>query len=199
MDFYTQQHKHYCGIELQARAMYVCILDPYGTKLVHKNLPTTPEAFLRVIAPYRADLGVGVEWYVHVVLAGGPLPGGRHRLCPGPCSLYEGEPWRQSQERRDCCPQDRGAAAGRDVPPGLCLSGGDARDPRFTAPPLSSGTQTCRTLSAHPQYIQHGLSGTIWTKCPEPQAMIGPALPLTRLVTRHPGSHGCPSIESGTN
>ena len=44
-----------------------------GTKLVHKNLPTTPEAFLRVIAPYREDLVVGGRMYVHVVLAGGPL------------------------------------------------------------------------------------------------------------------------------
>jgi transposase len=67
MNFYTQQHKHYCGIDLHARAMYVCILDQNGTKLVHKNLPTTPEAFLRLIAPYREGLVVGVEcmfrWY----------------------------------------------------------------------------------------------------------------------------------------
>src|SRR5215471_1336582 len=67
MNFYTQQHKHYCGIDLHARAMYVCILEQHGTKLVHKNLPTTPEAFLRVVTPYRKDLVVGVEcmfaWY----------------------------------------------------------------------------------------------------------------------------------------
>ena len=67
MNFYTQQHKHYCGIDLHAKAMYVCILDQSGTKLVHKNLPTTPEAFLLVIAPYREDVVVGVEcmftWY----------------------------------------------------------------------------------------------------------------------------------------
>ena len=67
MNFYTQQHKHYCGIDLHARAMYVCSLDQAGTILVHKNLPTTPEAFLRIIAPYREDLVVGVEcmftWY----------------------------------------------------------------------------------------------------------------------------------------
>src|SRR2546422_4105860 len=67
MKFYTQQHKHYCGIDLHARAMYVCILDQSGTKLVHKNLPTTPEAFLRLITPYREDLVVAVEciftWY----------------------------------------------------------------------------------------------------------------------------------------
>ena len=60
-NFYTQQHNHYCGIDLHAKAMYVGILDRHGTKLVHKNLPTTPEAFLRVIASYREDLVVGVE------------------------------------------------------------------------------------------------------------------------------------------
>jgi hypothetical protein len=37
------------------------MLDQHGTKLVHKNLPTTPEAFLHAIAPYREDLVVGVE------------------------------------------------------------------------------------------------------------------------------------------
>jgi len=67
MNFYTRQHKQYCGIDLPARAMYVCILDQSGTILVHKNLPTTPEAFLRIIAPYRDDVVVGVEciftWY----------------------------------------------------------------------------------------------------------------------------------------
>ena len=61
MNFYTQQPKHYCGIALHAQAMDVCILDQDGTKLIHKNLPTTPEAFLRIIAPYREDLVVGVE------------------------------------------------------------------------------------------------------------------------------------------
>jgi hypothetical protein len=61
MNFYTHQHKHSCGIDLHAKAMDVCILDQAGTKVVHKNLPTTPEAFLRLLAPYRDDVGVGVE------------------------------------------------------------------------------------------------------------------------------------------
>src|SRR5215475_9791359 len=47
--------------------MYVCILDQQGSKVVHKNLPTTVDAFLRVVAPYREELVVGVEcmftWY----------------------------------------------------------------------------------------------------------------------------------------
>ncbi len=67
MNFSTRQHNHSCGIALHARAMYVGILDQSGTKLVHKNLPTTPEAFLHVIAPYREDVVGAVEciftWY----------------------------------------------------------------------------------------------------------------------------------------
>jgi hypothetical protein len=67
MTFYTQQHQHYCGIELPAKALYVCLLDQNGPKLVHKNLPTPPEAVLRVLAPSREAVVVGVEcmftWY----------------------------------------------------------------------------------------------------------------------------------------
>ncbi len=67
MNFYTQQHRHYCGIDLHARSMYVCILDTAGSVLVHRNLSTTPEAFLQVVAPYREDLVIAVEcmftWY----------------------------------------------------------------------------------------------------------------------------------------
>ncbi|MGA8313343.1 MAG: IS110 family transposase [Terriglobales bacterium] len=67
MRFYTTQHQYYCGIDLHARSMYVCILDAAGTIVVHKDLPAEPEAFLRVIAPYRTGLAVAVEciftWY----------------------------------------------------------------------------------------------------------------------------------------
>jgi len=47
----TQQHQHYGGSDLHARSMYVCLLDQTGTLLGHKNLPTPPEACLRVVAP----------------------------------------------------------------------------------------------------------------------------------------------------
>ena len=30
MRFYNQQHKYYCGIDLHARKMYVCIIDQKG-------------------------------------------------------------------------------------------------------------------------------------------------------------------------
>jgi hypothetical protein len=41
--------------------MSVGILDPQGCKPVHKNLPPTPEAFLRGIAPSREDRVGGME------------------------------------------------------------------------------------------------------------------------------------------
>jgi transposase len=67
MKFYTKQHPFYCGIDLHADAMYVCILDSCGEVVVHKNLPTKPKAFLRLIKPYRNGLIVGCEcmfsWY----------------------------------------------------------------------------------------------------------------------------------------
>ncbi|HCM67746.1 MAG TPA: hypothetical protein DIS62_01925, partial [Candidatus Kerfeldbacteria bacterium] len=67
MRFYTRQHKYYCGVDLHARSIYVCILNQEGAVLVHKNLRAKPDAFLAVIAPFREDLVVAVEcmftWY----------------------------------------------------------------------------------------------------------------------------------------
>ena len=66
MQFYTKQHKTYCGIDLHARTMYVCILNQDGEIMVHQNFKAHPEAFLKVIAPYRDDVVVAVEWTLHV-------------------------------------------------------------------------------------------------------------------------------------
>jgi transposase len=67
MNFYVTPHKHYCGVDLHARMMYVCVLSPQGVVLLHRNLPCDPLRFLAAIAPYREDLVVGVEciysWY----------------------------------------------------------------------------------------------------------------------------------------
>jgi len=67
MRFYTKTHKHYCGIDLHARKMYICILDAEGTIVVHRNINCNPAEFLKTIAPYRENLVVGVEcmfsWY----------------------------------------------------------------------------------------------------------------------------------------
>ena len=67
MRFYTQQHNFYCGIDLHTKNMYICILDQAGNILVHKNISTSPQAFLRIIEPFLPDIVVTVEciftWY----------------------------------------------------------------------------------------------------------------------------------------
>jgi len=67
MRFYNQQHQYYCGIDLHVKTMYVCIVDAGGQALVHRNVPSTPTAFLEVVGPYGTDLVVAAEcmftWY----------------------------------------------------------------------------------------------------------------------------------------
>jgi transposase len=67
MRFYAKQHKFYCGIDLHARTMYLCILNQDGEIVLHRNMRAAPEPFLQAIAPYREDLVVCVEciftWY----------------------------------------------------------------------------------------------------------------------------------------
>jgi transposase len=67
MRFYTKQHPFYCGIDLHARTMYVCILDQAGETLLHRNMTATPEALLKAIAPYREQIVLAAEcmftWY----------------------------------------------------------------------------------------------------------------------------------------
>ena len=68
MRFYTGRHRYYCGIDLHARTMYLCVLDHgSGEVVLQRNVRTEPERFLRAIEPYRSDLVVGAEcifcWY----------------------------------------------------------------------------------------------------------------------------------------
>jgi transposase len=67
MKFYTQIHQYYCGIDLHARSLYICILDQNGDICVHKKIKASPEALEKTLKPYRHDVVVGVEcmfsWY----------------------------------------------------------------------------------------------------------------------------------------
>lgn len=67
MRFYTKQHLYYCGVDLHARSMFICIIDNQGNTIAHKNIPTDPDCFLKIIDPYREDIVVAVEciftWY----------------------------------------------------------------------------------------------------------------------------------------
>ena len=69
MRFYTKQHPFYCGIDLHARSMYLCILNQKGVIVLWRNIPTKPERFLKVIAPYREGLVRRGGVHVQLVLA----------------------------------------------------------------------------------------------------------------------------------
>jgi len=63
MRFYTNQHPFYCGIDLHARSMYVCIVNHDGeillvwsknaTALLHKQLRTHYDPQLTLISTTR--------------------------------------------------------------------------------------------------------------------------------------------------
>jgi len=67
MRFSTKQHPFYCGIDLHARTMDVCLLDQAGATLLHRNMPATPEALLKAIAPSREQIVLAAAcmfpWY----------------------------------------------------------------------------------------------------------------------------------------
>ena len=67
MRFYTKQHPFYCGMDLHARTMDVCMLHQEGEIVVHRNMPTSPDALLKTMAPYREQIVMAVEclftWY----------------------------------------------------------------------------------------------------------------------------------------
>lgn len=67
MEFYTKSHSYSCGIDLHAKSMYLCILDGDGKKVLHRNIRTQGEYFLKLIEPFRTDIVVAAEcvfsWY----------------------------------------------------------------------------------------------------------------------------------------
>src|SRR5215468_2209307 len=67
MRFYNQQHRFYCGVDLHARTLSLCVLDAAGAIVLHQTLAAGPDTFLKAIAPFRDGLAVACEclfaWY----------------------------------------------------------------------------------------------------------------------------------------
>ncbi len=61
MKFYMKTHQYYCGIDLHARKLYVCILDSEGRICVHKNIQAGPEPLLNLIQPFQHDMVLVAE------------------------------------------------------------------------------------------------------------------------------------------
>ena len=50
MKYYKTTTKYNCGIDLHARQMYICIMDPAGNILVHRNIKGNDFAFFLKLA-----------------------------------------------------------------------------------------------------------------------------------------------------
>ena len=69
MRFYTQQHPFYCGIDLHARTMYLCILDQAGETLLHRNMHSHPRGAAQGHCPLPRSDRSGGRMHVYLVLA----------------------------------------------------------------------------------------------------------------------------------
>jgi hypothetical protein len=67
MRFYTQQHQYYCGIDLHAKTMYICVINQSGDILLHKNIDCNADMLFDLLQPFLPDLVIAVEciftWY----------------------------------------------------------------------------------------------------------------------------------------
>ena len=53
--------RYYCGIDLHSRTMYVCVMDPSGHVLFHRNMKNDFAIFKQHVKSFLPDLAVGVE------------------------------------------------------------------------------------------------------------------------------------------
>ena len=155
MRFYTQKHPHYCGIDLHARRMYLCILDQQGEVRLASQHERRSRDFLQAHRSRSATIwSSAVEcmftWYWLADLCAR----GRNRLRPRSRAVHESHSRRQSQERQDRLPEDRRPAARRHDPASLCLSRRDALDSRSAAPPDVIWCETGRTAGPRPEHQQ---------------------------------------------
>lgn len=67
MRFYNQQHRFYCGVDLHARTLSLCILDSAGQTALARTIAASPDDFLHAVGPFRDGLAVACEcmfaWY----------------------------------------------------------------------------------------------------------------------------------------
>lgn len=68
MKFYTRQHHYYCGIDLHARSMYVCILDSKSHVKFHKNIKTSPGDLMKALhnlsnSPHIPSLDIAQDFF----------------------------------------------------------------------------------------------------------------------------------------
>lgn len=67
MRFYNATHRFYCGVDLHARTIAICVLDAHGQVVREANIAASLAAVLDTLAPFRDGLVIGCEcmfaWY----------------------------------------------------------------------------------------------------------------------------------------
>ena len=154
MRFYTQEHRYYCGIDLHARSMYVCILDQEGKVVLHKNMRAGPEPFLKAIGPFRKDLAVAAEciftWYwLADLCAQEEIP-----FVLGHALYMKAIHGGKAKNDRIDSRKIAGLLRSGMIPQSLRLSPEDALDPGSPAPPLLLGSQANRSVDPYPEHQQ---------------------------------------------
>ena len=152
MRFYNRQHRHYCGIDLHVKTMYICILNAAGQVRVHRNVKSTSQAFLETIAPYRDDLVVAAEcmftwyWVADLCAAEDITFVLGHALAMK--AIHGGKAKNDKMDSHKIA----GLATGRPAAAGVRLSGGHALDARSAASPAAPGAEARAAARAHPEH-----------------------------------------------
>jgi transposase len=67
MKFYNKSHPNYCGIDLHARSLYICIINSEGETVLHREIKPSRDTLIEILAPYQDEIVVGSEcmdcWY----------------------------------------------------------------------------------------------------------------------------------------
>src|SRR5882724_8027877 len=136
--------------------MYVCILNHDGEIVVHRNMPTSPEALLKTIAPYGENMVIAVEciftWYGLADLCareGLPFVLG-HALSMK--AIHGGKAKHDNIDAQNIAILLRGGM----LPSSLCLSRCAACHTRPAAAPDTSHAQTGGAVDACPADEQPG-------------------------------------------
>ena len=99
MRFYNQTHRFYCGIDLHASLLAICIFDQAGQIVLQTQIPAEKQLLLDVLQPFRPDVAVCVECLFAWYSRRGLVRCARHSLCARARALHESHPRRQGQGR----------------------------------------------------------------------------------------------------
>ncbi len=58
MQYYTERHRHTCGVDLHGRNLYLCVLDPNREIVLHRRIDSLENSFELA---YRETLVLGVS------------------------------------------------------------------------------------------------------------------------------------------